>query len=89
MKKEKIRLTGMTILTALMVFIVIFTFPVKPAHLHKEHGWVLVSRIYVQKADTDCVLMSDGRTVNLKDIKEEEKDKICGRVLLSSMEGFR
>lgn len=89
MKRERMKLIGMTIMTVVMILAVTLTFPVKPVHQHKDHGWVLVSRIYVCRADTDCVLLENGQMKDLKDVKKEDQDKICGRVLFSSREGFR
>lgn len=89
LKKEWIKLAGMTILTVLMVLAVTLTFPVKSVYQHKNHEWVLISRIYMHRADTDCVWLSSGEVTDLKDVKKADQDKICGRVLLSSMEGFK
>lgn len=86
MKKEKIRLIGMTIVTVVMFLAVYLTFPVKYVRMQEENTWVLVSRIYTHRADSDYVLLSNGKAVYLKDAGKE--DKVNGRILLSGTEGF-
>lgn len=89
MRKEKIKLAGMTIVTALMVAAVSWTFPVRSIRQDKERAWALGTRIYVHREDTDFVWLSDGEVMELKEVGKEDRDKICGRILLSSTEGFR
>lgn len=88
MKKARIRLTGMTIATIFMIAAVFLTFPVKYVEIQGKNTVVLISRIYRYRTDTDYVLLSDGKALYLKDVKEKDMDKIYGRILISGMEGF-
>lgn len=86
MKKERIKLMGMTMITIIMVIAVYLAFPLRYARLHEKETLVLVSRMYIYRADSDWVLLSNGKAVYLKE--EKDAGEIYGRILISATEGF-